>query len=497
MGNTSRSNIPNNQQIKEKFFFFIILGLYIFFIFSIFFINITYRSGVANNIKLRNLYTSDNKLIANNILGYVYYLNTKNANSEDMRKAGLFVRKYCPDFHKKSIHQGRYYLLTKSSIPIMEIDKLPKLIVCRREYYRHYPYGEIFSHPVGIYNENIQFGLEMYNYGVTNKKNLNKPIITTLSFPLHYILYKELKIAYRKYNCTKVHGLIQNDKGEILAMISLPSFDPIKNNKTPKNTMNGVIYSGFEFGSTIKFFSFILALHENIVKGDTEFDIGLGAKIGNHKITDVRKITGFLTVKEILRRSSNVGTILLSELIWTNVGKFYQDLMLGDRITFDGFQTSHLQIAYEGAPKYVYQHYCMGYSFRTSMLQVLRAFGLIVTGKMYNPSLIKQDYPIPIKEMNFNHKEIVMNVLLQTSKTNPIMRKYNVYGKTGTARILVNGQYIKNKINTFYMGTFIKNGKRYFLLLVFEEPHSQVMEASANVKPAAGLIINEIMKTDI
>jgi cell division protein FtsI/penicillin-binding protein 2 len=44
----------------------------------------------------------------------------------------------------------------------------------------------------------------------------------------------------------------------------------------------------------------------------------------------------------------------------------------------------------------------MGYSFRTSMLQVLRAFSGIITGKIYNPSLIKKENNKLIKEANKN-----------------------------------------------------------------------------------------------
>lgn len=494
-------NPKNNfQRIKEQFFFFIILSLYVFFAFAVFFTNITYKTPISNSIQLKEIYTADNKLIAGNILGYVYYLNTKNASVEQLEEAKVFINKYCPDFSKKELKEGRYYLLMKSSIPVMDKQQLPKLVICRREYYRHYPYGEIFAHPVGLFNKDVEFGLEAYNHQITNTNNIKKPIITTLLLPFQYVLYKELKNAQKKYQCARLHGIIQNEQGEILAMVSLPSFDPIKNYKTPKNTMNGAVYGTFEFGSTIKFFSFILALHKEVVTGDTKFNIGAGAKLGNHRISDVRLITGELTVTEILRKSSNIGTIQLSELIWSDVGPFYQELMLGDTIKFDGFKTSALKLDYSGAPKYVYQHYCMGYSFRTGMLQVLRAFSGVVTGEMHNPSLIKHntEHPRkPIKSLQMKHKETIMEVLLAISQTNPLLKKHHVYGKTGTARILQNGRYIKNHINTFYLGMFVKNGQKYFILLVFEEPHSQAMEASANAKPTAGFIINEIMKTDV
>ena len=72
------------------------------------------------------------------------------------------------------------------------------------------------------------------------------------------------------------------------------------------------------------------------------------------------------------------------------------------------------------------------------------------------------------------------------------MKKYKVYGKTGTARILINGHYIINFVNTFYLCSFTKNNKRYFMLIMIEKPHKGPYEASANVKIIASKIIHNI-----
>lgn len=489
-----------DRSTKENLFFFFILSIYIFFIFSMIFLNIMYKQRDSNLSQLKTIYSQDNKVLAKNLLGYVYYLNTKNCTEEQILEAKDFIKLHFPEFNKKNIkiQKNKFYLLNKTHLPIET--KLPATIILRRENYRYYPYGKIFAHPIGIYNENISFGLEEYNKTISNKKNLDIPIRLTLVSPIQYILYKGLQNGLRKYKCKKAHGLIQNEKGEILGLVSLPSFDPLLENKSPENTMNGVIYSTFEFGSTIKVFSFILAANESIINQNMKFDIGAGAKLGKYKITDVRLITEKLTPQEILRRSSNVGTIQISELIWKKIGPFYKSLLLGQQISIDGiYKTPKGKIQYTGGPKYLYQHYCMGYSFRTGMLHVLRAFTSLMTGEMYHQSIIKKEKHKPVFKFDLSNKrtEFIINVLRQVSEFNPILRKHNVYGKTGTARIFKNGTYTKTAVNAFYLCHFKKNGKKYFMIIVFEDPKSIRLESGYNVKPTAANIIDNIMSTDL
>ena len=186
----------------------------------------------------------------------------------------------------------------------------------------------------------------------------------------------------------------------------------------------------------------------------------------------------------------------MAEIIWKEVGPFYETLQLGEQIIVDGIKTPYPKIEYYNAPKYKYLHYCIGYSFSTSMLQLLRAFATLFTGKMYNPSILVSPTPKePLRLMEFNNKKIILDALLGISDSNPILKKYQVYGKTGTARINVNGVYVPNLVNTFYICSFIKNHKRYFMLLCMEKPQSRVIEASGNVKLIAAYIIKNILQS--
>lgn len=472
------------QNLKEKCFFLFVIIVYAFLFAAIFFNNVTHRIPKNTTTNFPHIVTSDGVKIATTIRGYVYYLDTK--ISTPMHKSQII--KHFPNF-KTPIKANSMYLLGKKPHPL-EIT-LPSNIIYRREKFRYYPYGEIFFHPVGLNHNGILCGLEAHN---TNYKK--DSMITTLIFPMQYHLYEGLKRGMKTYNGEKVHGVIQNHEGEIVAIVSLPSFDS-NSNQAPINTTNGVIHSIFEMGSTMKIFSFLLAVEEYAKLQHMKFNISAGARIGKYVITDVRNNSGSMSFQEILKRSSNIGTIQVAELIWQKVGMFYNTLLLGDKITFDGFKTPNPKAQWYGAPKYKYLHYCIGYSFSTGMLQILRAFASIFTGKLYNPSLLKSnEKKLPIKEIKFKNQKVILDTLLSISESNPILKKYQVYGKTGTARINLNGVYVKNLINTFYLCSFCKDNKRYFMLLCMEKPKSKVMEASANVKLVAASIIQNIMNAN-
>lgn len=490
--------MTNKNPVKEQLFIYSVISVYIFLFFILLFNNIINNSNNKNkNIKLGEVLTSDKVVLAKNIQGYVYYLEINNI--ENQKEVDEFLQKNFKDYKVKNLYEGKckFFLLGKK---INEVnDKLPKGIVVRRENFRYYPYGEIFAHPVGVWEENLSFGLENYNQKINKDADMEnlQPVKTSLIFTMQYYLYESMKKGLVTYNGEKIHGLIQNEEGEIVALVSLPSFNP-NNHKNINNTNNGVINNIFEFGSTIKVFSFLCALDKKVVNEKTLFNLSEGGKIGNHKISDVRKTGGYMTVEDIFTKSSNIGTIQMSELIYMYIGDFFNNLLLGEKIHFDNYVTPPPYLKTENQKKYVLQHFSMGYSFSTGMLQVLRAFNCIFTGNLYEPSIIKNsNTPIPYKTFPINNKNLMLKMLLRNSETNPILKKNQVYGKTGTARVLIKGTYIVNLVNTFYLCSFHKGNKRYFMLIMMEKPRKGPCEASGNVKHIAAEVIKNIVNSNL
>jgi cell division protein FtsI/penicillin-binding protein 2 len=481
------------NSVKEKFFIYTIISLYIFLLLSLITINLLNTNKKKDRVELGNIITQDNIVIAKNVNGYVYYLN-KNLIKNHQEVENYIKKNFSICFNNINKKNNIIYLLGKKINKINE--EPPKGIFILKEQFRYYPYKDIFIHPVGIYTENISFGLELYNYEINkkNKNNHNQNIITTLMFPFQYYLYKYGKEGLLKYKGEKFHGVIQNEYGEIVGMVSICRNN---NNEIFTTTNNGVVNNTFEFGSIVKFFTFSLGLHKNIISLEDKFNINEGAKIGSHKITDVVANKGTMSVRDIFKYSSNIGTIKIAEKLLKYTEEFFQNIMLNEKITFDNYSSGQ-PIFKKNPPDYALLSYCMGYSFSTGMLQILRAFIGVFTEDFYKPSILKKKNKKDnfIKKYSLNNKNKIYEILQSTSENTPVLQKNNVIGKTGSARIIKNKVYLKNTVNVFYMCSFVKNNKRYFMLIAMENPSKGGL-ASGTVKIIASNLINKLMSSNI
>ena len=193
-----------------------------------------------------------------------------------------------------------------------------------------------------------------------------------------------------------------------------------------------------------------------------------------------------LTLKEILVRSSNIGTIKVARSLGEDKLKnFLEDLNLLNKI--------NLELDEIGSPLKFLWNKCKletvsyGHGITTTPLQAASAYASITNGGIVvNPTLIKN------KTMNSKTKRIVS---LKTSKNiNNMLREvvvsadgtaslaevngYYVGGKTGTANKNINGKYTSKKLTSF-ISVFPTNDPKYLLLTLIDEP-----------KPAPELVYN-------
>lgn len=98
--------------------------------------------------------------------------------------------------------------------------------------------------------------------------------------------------------------------GQVVAMATAPNYD--SNNPadaTEREARNRSITDAFELGSVMKLFTVAAAIDAGVTTPTERFNTFGGKwKIGSKTITDVHK-DGALTVSEIIKRSSNVGTV--------------------------------------------------------------------------------------------------------------------------------------------------------------------------------------------
>jgi cell division protein FtsI (penicillin-binding protein 3) len=134
-------------------------------------------------------------------------------------------------------------------------------------------------------------------------------LVLTIDRSIQYITEQALERAVTKANAKAGMGIVMEPHtGEILAIANRPSFNPNTFwTFRPHQWRNRAVTDSFEPGSTFKIFLAAAALEEEIVQPDTLVFCEYGSlKVRGKTINDHKKY-GWLSLKGIIRVSSNIG----------------------------------------------------------------------------------------------------------------------------------------------------------------------------------------------
>ena len=134
---------------------------------------------------------------------------------------------------------------------------------------------------------------------------------------LQYSSYKALEKAVEKHGALSGSSILIDAKtGEVLAMTNYPSFNPNPkaSSRDTEYVRNRVVTDMFEPGSTIKPITVSAALKDNTVKPDDLINTFEGFyKVRKGFTVRDTKSYGLITVKEVIQKSSNIGTTQISQ----------------------------------------------------------------------------------------------------------------------------------------------------------------------------------------
>ena len=224
-----------------------------------------------------------------------------------------------PSFNKKTLLKKNLTPVEQLLIGKLGIDELE--IEVRHS--RHYPLGEQVAPLIGFYGtDGAQEGLEKsYDSllsGVQGKQKyyqnarqeiISKPtdiekissgndIQLTIDSTIQFYTYKYLVEAIKNNRAKAgVAVVLDNKKGEVLAIASYPSYNPNNRNRAIKK--NRVLVEAYEFGSVLKPIVFSKAVDLNIINPDDYMDVPRRFQLGNKLLIDPIDYVR-LTGKEII-----------------------------------------------------------------------------------------------------------------------------------------------------------------------------------------------------
>src|SRR3989304_842430 len=154
-------------------------------------------------------------------------------------------------------------------------------------------------------------------YVFEKPRSEGKNIVLTIDENIQYIVQSELKKRVDEVKAAGGCAVVVNPmNGDIIAMASMPKFDPNQvNQSSPSDRRNKVISDPYEPGSTFKVITACAALEESVARPDTVLDCSNGfIQVANKRVRDVHKY-GKLTFEQVIQKSSNVGTIKLGMML--------------------------------------------------------------------------------------------------------------------------------------------------------------------------------------
>ncbi|MGR3342656.1 MAG: peptidoglycan D,D-transpeptidase FtsI family protein, partial [Paracoccaceae bacterium] len=281
--------------------------------------------------------------------------------------------------------------------------------------------------------------------------------------------------------------LMDVETGEIIAMVSLPDFDPntrpnppVKGVAADSPLFNRAVQGVYEFGSTFKIFTVAIALEERLVSLSTMIDTRGPLSWGKYRIRDFHNYGRELSVTDVLVKSSNIGAARIALMI----GAARQREFLGslgllaptlvELVEAPGIkpllpknwsEISTMTIAY-------------GHGISVSPLHLAAAYASLVNGgTLIRPTLIKRQSVqagprVVSQETSAIARDLLRQVVVRGTASFGEVAGYAVGGKTGTADKPKGrgGGYYDDKVIATFVSIFPAHRPRYVLVVMLDEP---------------------------
>lgn len=386
---------------------------------------------------------------------------------------------------------------------------------------RLYPKGELASHIIGTVGldnqplEGIELKYDKYlkasggkvyfsrdasgkvlSSGVDMEAKGND-IILTIDEGLQYIAEKELEKAMSKWRSAAATAIMMDPfTGDILALANKPAYNLNDINKAKAHDIrNRAITDIYEPGSTFKVIVGSAALEEKLFSLNSAFDCSRGSiEVGGKVIHDAHR-HGTLTFKEVIQKSSNVGSIMIGmKLGKERIYKYSKLFGFGERTDIDllGEVSGWMRKPEKWSATSI-GAIPIGQEVAVTPLQVLRAYSAIANGGyLIQPHLVSEIIT-PGGETVFSFKpktrraisektaaifkEILKTVVEEGgTATGAAVDGNQVAGKTGTAQLIdpKTRRYSKERFISSFVGFVPADNPKIAMIVVIYEPKGQI-----------------------
>jgi cell division protein FtsI (penicillin-binding protein 3) len=388
-----------------------------------------------------------------------------------------------------------------------------------RENKRVYPTGNEVAHLIGLVNVDNQgiAGMEKWldNNGLADlhragfaTDRLQRPVELSVDLRVEHALRDELLKAKEKYKAKGASGLVSNVRtGEIVAMVSLPDFDPNNPREAhDPDRINRLTTGVYEMGSTFKALTLAMALDSGKANLGSMFDARGALHYGKFAIHDTHPLGRSISLSEVFTFSSNVGAARIALAQGVEAHKAF----LRKMGQLDRLRTELPESASPIVPKRWSElntiTIAFGHGLSVAPLQAVMGINAVMNGGyLIPPTFLKRSE----EEARALAKKVIksetsekmrylmrLNAEIGTAKQADV-KGYYIGGKTGTSEKVVNGRYSKKQVLNSFTAIVPADNPQFQVLVMLDEPKPLpethgFLTSGWNAVPTGGKVIARI-----
>ncbi len=318
-----------------------------------------------------------------------------------------------------------------------------------------------------------------------------RDVFLTLDHTLQAKVESVLRTTVARSHATDGTAIVLDPAtGGVLAMAVAPGFDANDFARVPDAYQrNRTVTDTYEPGSTFKVATYAAALTDKVVTPNTTFTLPPSIKVADRTIGEAEpRPTETMTVAEMLARSSNIGTIMLAQLLGKErLGRWISRFGFGRQtgIDFPG-ESPGITLPVDRWTGSTIGNVPIGQGIAVTPIQMAAAYGALANGGVWvQPHLVDRvrgQKPKRLERRRVVSVSIAREVLgmLQGvvsggTGEEAAVPGYLVAGKTGTAaKPDPSGGYSDTKYVASFVGIVPASKPRLVILVSIDEPQGQI-----------------------
>ncbi|MBC7138123.1 MAG: penicillin-binding protein 2 [Defluviimonas sp.] len=461
-------------------------------------------SGASILAQRADIVDREGRILATNLVTHSLYAQPQ--SMVEPERAAEELAAIFPDLDaeklKKDFTGSRKFLWIKRKISPEQMQAVhdigdPGLLFGPREM-RIYPNGALASHVLGgasfgregVHSAEVigTAGVEKtFDGWLRDPGNGGAPLQLSIDLGVQATIEEVLAGGMKLMNAKGATAILMDiHSGEVVAMASLPDFDPntrpqpaLKGDPSNSPLFNRAVQGVYELGSTFKLFAIAQALDLGLVTPTTKIATRSPMTWGKHRIRDFHDYGAELSVTDIIVKSSNIGTARVALMIGGERQKaFLGTLGLLEPTAIEMVEApTGRPILPRTWPEITTMTVSYGHGLSASPLHLAAAYASVLNGgTRVVPTILKSPAPRPGPRVVSEQTSGIMRAMLRAVVTRGTasfaeVPGYAVAGKTGTAdKAKPGGGYYEDKVIATFAAVFPAHDPEYVLITSLDEP---------------------------